>query len=102
MAALLSLVRLHHVRWGTARDALFLAWLAVMFVIQLIQGIAVILRPDNPDAVKTIAILVIVCFLIGIARSWELIGGPSFGITHEITALVRGHKSEPADEEEPT
>jgi hypothetical protein len=38
--------------------------------------------------------------LIGIARSWELIGAPSFGIMHEVTALVRGHNSEPADEEE--
>jgi hypothetical protein len=101
-AVLLSLVRLRQVRWSTVRDALFLVGLAVMFVIQLIQGIAVILRPDNPGAVSTIAILVIVCFLIGIARSWELIGAPSFGIMHEVTALVRGHNSEPADEEEPT
>ena len=101
-AVLLSLVRLHQVRAITVRDAVFLIGLAVMFVIQLIQGIAVIARPDNPGAVSTIAILVIVCFLIGIARSWELVGGPSFGITHEVTALVRGHDGEPADEEEPT
>ena len=100
-AVLLSLVRLREARWSTARDALFLVGLAVMFVIQLLQGIAIIAHPDNPGAVNTIAILVIVCFLIGIARSWELIGGPSFGIRHEVTALVRRHEGEPADEDKP-
>jgi len=98
-ASLLFLVRLRQVRWNTARDALFLVGLAVLFVFQLIQGIAITVTPRNPGAVNTIAVLVIVCFLIGIARSWELIGGPSFGIRHEVTELVRRHEGEPADEE---
>jgi hypothetical protein len=97
VAVLLSLVRLHQVRWSIVRDALFLVGLAVTFVIQLVQGAEVIAHPHNPGAVNTIAILVIVCFLIGIFRSWDLIGGPSFGITHEVAALVRGRESEPAD-----
>jgi hypothetical protein len=97
VAVLLSLIRLHQVRWSIVRDALFLVGLAVTFVIQLVQGAEVIAHPHNPGAVNTIAILVIVCFLIGIFRSWDLIGGPSFGITHEVAALVRGHESEPAD-----
>jgi hypothetical protein len=104
LAALLSLIRQHQVRWGTIRDALFLVGLVVMFVIQLIQGADLIAQPDNPGAVNTIAILVIVCFLIGIARAWELIGGPSIGITQEVTALVRSHKrgaGSTADEESP-
>jgi hypothetical protein len=92
MASLLSLIRLYQVRWGTVRDALFLVGLAVMFVVQLIQGAEVIAGQGVPGAVNTIAILVIVCFLIGIARSWQLIGGPSFGIAQEITTLVRGRE----------
>ena len=88
-ASLLSLIRLRQVRWGVARDALFLIGLAVVFVFQLIEGLDVSAHPGDAGAVDTIAILVVICFLIGIARSWELIGGPSIGITHEVTALVR-------------
>jgi hypothetical protein len=103
-AALLSLVRLGllrrgQVRWSTVRDAVFLLGLAVMFVIQLVEAVLIVTSSSNPGAVDTIAILVIVCFLIGIARSWELVGGPSFGIAHEVTALVRGHGTAPPDEE---
>lgn len=91
-ASLLSLIRLRQVRLGTVRDALFLAGLAVTFVVQLIQGADVISQPADVVAVNTIAILVVVCFLIGIARAWELIGGPSIGLTSEVTALIRGHE----------
>ena len=104
-AVLLSLVRLGllrrgQVRWSNARDALFLLGLAVIFVIQLAEGMVIIVSPGNTGALDTIAILVIVCFLIGIFRSWELVGGPSFGIRREVTALVRSHGTEPPDEDE--
>jgi hypothetical protein len=93
-ASLLSLIRLRQVRWSAARDALFLIGLAVAFVFQLIEGLDVSAHPGDAGAVDTIAILVVVCFLVGIARSWELIGGPSIGITQEVTALVRHRDGE--------
>ena len=91
-AALLSLIRRRQVRAGTLHDALFLLALIVTFVVQLIQGVEVIAQPDDTGAVNTIAVLVIVCFLIGIARAWELIGGPSIVLRREVTALVRSHQ----------
>jgi hypothetical protein len=91
-ASLLSLIRLRQVQWGTARDALFLVGLAATFVVQVVDGADVIAHPGDSGSVNTIAILVICCFLIGIARAWELIGGPSFGITHEVTALAKAQR----------
>jgi len=89
-AALLSLIRLGQVRWATGRDALFLVGLAATFILELIAGIDVLGNPRDSGSVREIAILVSVCFLIGISRAWELIGGPSIGFTHEVAALVRG------------
>jgi hypothetical protein len=104
-AALLSLVRLRQLRWAVIRirDVLFLVGLVVVFVIQLADGIGVIANPGNSGDVDTIAILVVCCFFIGIARAWELIGGPSIGIRREVTALVRGtgRDEEPGDEQPP-
>ena len=88
-ASLLLLIRLRQVHWGTVRDALFLIGLAAIFVVQLMQGLDLLNQRDDADAVETIAILVIICFLVGIARSWELIGGPSIGFTHEVVAMAR-------------
>jgi hypothetical protein len=88
-ASLLSLIRVRQVRWPTARDAAFLAGLGATFVLQLISGIDVVYHPGDSGSVNNLAILVTVCFLIGIARAWELIGGPNIGIAHEVVALVR-------------
>ena len=89
VASLLSLIRVRHLRWPTARDAAFLAGLGVTFVLQLMSGIDVQYHPGDDGTVNNLAIFVIVCFFIGIARAWELIGGPNIGIAHEVVALVR-------------
>jgi FtsH-binding integral membrane protein len=96
LASLLSLLR-HwhwhwHARWTTARDALFLVGLVITFVYQLIAGLDVLSQPGDLDSVQTIAVLVVICFMLGIARSWELIGGPSIGrraLAHEVAVMIR-------------
>jgi len=90
-ASLLSLIRL---RWPTVRDGFFLAGLAATFIYQFVAGLSVAIQPGDSGSVDAIAILVIVSFIIGISRAWELIGGPSIGIGHEVAALV--HREQPA------
>ena len=104
VAALLSLWRVRHARWATARDALFLLGLVVVFVVEVITGVQIIVQPAGSGNVNTIAVLVIVCFLIGIARAWELIGGPSIGLTREVTALIgeHNHEAAPGDGQPPS
>jgi hypothetical protein len=91
IGALLSMLRLGLRRPGDLRSALFLVGLIVVLVFQLRSGIKLLGHPGNRGAFQTIAILVVSCFVIGISRSWELIGGPSIGVAHELFAFGRAH-----------
>jgi hypothetical protein len=101
LASLVSLVRQHQMHWRTGRDAFFLVGLVAVFACQFTEGILVTVHRNNPGAVQTIADLVICCFLIGIARSWELIGGPSIGLGKEVRALVRERLGDESAADEP-
>ena len=91
LASLLSLLRVRREQPGELRDAVFLVALAITFGAQLVAGLLELAHPRQQGPVTTIAVLVIVCFLIGIARSWELIGGPSIMLRRELRALARAH-----------
>jgi hypothetical protein len=88
-ASVLSLVRLRRRHGTRPRDALFLAGQAAAFVIQLIAGISAVNAGVDPSSTRTVAIIVIVSFLIGIARAWELIGGPEIGLFRELKMVRR-------------
>ena len=101
VASLLSLwrVRRRGSGWTSARDALFLVSILATLVVQLIGGLELGAHPANVGDARQIAITVIVCFLIGITRSWVLIGGPSIGLVSELGALARDRGASEAEPE---
>lgn len=95
-ASLLSLRRLRHSHPVAPRETIFLGGLLVTFALQLYYALRLISNGGDIGAARGVAVLVVVCFLIGIARSWELVGGPTIGFASELAALLRPGSEEPA------
>jgi O-antigen/teichoic acid export membrane protein len=84
----LSLRRVRGRHWRDFRDATFLVVLAATFVVQLIYGAELIAHPASASAARAILVLVVVCFLVGIDRAWELVGGPAISFGSEVRARM--------------
>ncbi len=79
------------------RELRFLAAMLIVFAIQLQAAIRLDANEHDQGLLQTICIIVAVCFLLGIARAWELVGGPRVGI---LSLLIRP-VGEDADRERP-
>lgn len=79
------------------KELSFLVGLAVVFAIQLIAALNLDRHHHDRGSLQTICILVVVCFLIGIERAWELVGGPEMGLW---SSLKRRHESHSDDRRE--
>lgn len=90
--SLLSIRRASATQPAASRDALFLLGFSVALGVQLYLGLRLVFHRHDLGAAEGIAILVIVSFLFGISRSWELIGGPEIVFGHEMTQLIRGRR----------
>jgi hypothetical protein len=62
------------------RDLSFLAGQFIAFAVQLVAAVKLDRHPGSLGDLQTICVIVVVCFLIGIERAWELVGGPHFDI----------------------
>ena len=94
VASLLLLLRVRASHPVPPRDVLFLAGLVAVFGLQLYYALRLIATAGDVGAARGIAVLIIVCFLIGIARAWELVGGPSIGLGHELMEIVRTRRQD--------
>jgi hypothetical protein len=96
-ASLLSLYRLRREQPLAYRESFFLAGFAIVFGVQLAYGIKLTGNEESVGDVRALAVLVVVCSLGGIARSWELIGGPEIGLRREVVSTVRERSHERED-----
>jgi hypothetical protein len=71
------------------RELFLVLALVPVYVIQLINAVDLLDDPRATGALQTEAILVVVCFLIGIARAWELLGVRHTGLVHTAISLTR-------------
>ena len=94
VASLVSLYRVRASQPSEIRESFFLLGFTIIFAVQGVTAIDLIGNRESVDDVRTLAILVIVCSLGGIARSWELIGGPEIGLRREVTKTVREHHAD--------
>jgi hypothetical protein len=90
--SLVSLVRVRRTHPAELRDAGFLVGVAIVFGTQGWLGLRLVGDDGETGAARGVCILVIVCFLVGIARAWELIGGPSIGFRSQLVAALRDHE----------
>ena len=87
--SMVSLLRRRLTR-SNLRDAAFLLALVAVLVRELIAGWSIAAHPHDEHGVQTIAVLVVLCFVIGVARAWELVGAPDpTGLGHETALLIR-------------
>jgi hypothetical protein len=63
----------------------------LLYVFQLLNGITLMQHPADLGAVQTQGILVVVFFLIAIARAWQLIGVHDTGLAAVVVDLMREH-----------
>lgn len=60
----------------TWQDISALLGLFVVFGLQVYAGAHLLSDKDNTNPIETIAFLVVISYIIGISRAWQMIGGP--------------------------
>jgi small-conductance mechanosensitive channel len=70
----------------------FLVIQTLIFVYEVVLGVLLASRPHDLGLVRSVCILMIVLFLVGIARAWQLIGARDVGLFTEVARSLRSHQ----------
>jgi hypothetical protein len=74
-------------------DMAFLLALFAVFVIQLLAGLGLDRHANDRGDLQTICVLIIACFLIGISRAWELVGGQNTYLGHVLIERLQARRA---------
>jgi hypothetical protein len=79
-------LRLHQhnsARLAPSRDRLRVISLSVivtaLFVVQVLVGLRLMMDPTGEMSARSLALVIVLLYLLGIARAWILLGDPQFG-----------------------
>ena len=78
--------------WPGLRHARGLAVIPVLgflYVVQLVNGINMLLQPGNDSSVQLQAMMVVFFFAIAIARAWRMIGARDIRVTAMVEELIQ-------------
>lgn len=79
------------------RELTFVVGLAVVFIVQLVAALELSADEADRGSLQTICIVVVICFLLGIERAWELVGGPRVRLVGSISRRRREHDRHGSD-----
>jgi predicted small integral membrane protein len=68
---------------------LYLFVLAVVFVVQFVSSLQLVSDGGGESVQRTFAVLVMVSFIVGVSRAWELVGGPSISPYRHVVEMLR-------------
>ncbi len=71
---------------------LFIALQGAVFLFQAGVATHLLVDPGDADDVRTLAVLTVVFFIVGMARAWQLIGARDIGLLH---LMVRARTTSP-------
>ncbi len=68
---------------------------AAVFVFQLLIGLRLDDHPHDLSNIRSLAVLTVVFFVVGIGRAWQLIGARETGLLHVVGSALRDRTAAP-------